>query len=73
MLTITDLRRQTQHHWIMRCDMEIQECTMDLRGKDWEWVYGWVHDLFASVLSRFACELGRFTNVLITLSDGNIS
>ena len=25
-------------------------------------VYGWVYDLFANVLSRFACELGRFTN-----------
>ena len=36
-------------------------------------VYGWVHDLLAYVLSRFACELGRFTNVLITLSDDNIS
>ena len=31
-------------------------------------VYGWVYDLFANVLSRFACELGLFT-----LSDNNIS
>ena len=54
--------------------------TWKFRSVQWTWevrtgnrVYGWVHDLFASVLSRFACELGRFTNVLITLSDGNIS
>lgn len=52
--------------------------TWKFRSVQWTWevrtgnrVYGWVQ--FASVLSRFACELGRFTNVLITLSDGNIS
>ena len=54
--------------------------TWKFRSVQWTWevrtgnrVYGWLHDLFANVLSRFACELGRFTNVLITLSDGNIS
>lgn len=54
--------------------------TWKFRSVQWTWevrtgnrVYGCVHDLLAYVLSRFAGELGRFTNVLITLSDDNIS
>lgn len=72
MLTITELRRRlngAKRNTIGSCAV-----TWKFRSVQWTWevrtgnrVYGWILDLFASVLSRFACALGRFTNVLITL------